>query len=315
MANFEILYDEPQEAVWFSNLHPHLRDVPLTSITEAATRQSLQAVLAYDRPDIILLDNGKPILIVEETLEVPSGHNVGQRFARLAAAAEAGVPSVYFGPYMARKHGGDTEGPRYMNLRLFSAIDNMIRITGSAVTTINWQVDANCEVLKGSAKDADMREYLSLFLDLYHRNPNQINQSIINSSLQARLRRERSAFISAKVRNSVQYESPPGSVTINSPESLASQFPLFDTSSIGSKAIVLYNVGMRYIRSDPYTGMAILYKYLYILQQNRKLVLWFPNISFKSWLSTSNTRKDKRMFIIASDAIIFSDQLCLKNHL
>ena len=53
-----------------------------------ANRLGMQDVLSYDRPDIILVDGDTPILVVEETVEVPSGHNVGQRFARIAAAAQ-----------------------------------------------------------------------------------------------------------------------------------------------------------------------------------------------------------------------------------
>jgi hypothetical protein len=315
MINFEILYDELHEARWFKSLHPHLTDVTETSITEASGRPMLQRVLAYDRPDIILLNNGIPILVVEETVEVPSGHNVGQRFARIAAAAEAGIPSVYFGPYMARKHGGETEGPRYMNLRLFGAIDNMISVTRSAVTTINWPVDANCEIMKGSAKDQDMREYMSLFLELYYKDPTSINANILNSSLQSRLVQERDAFVSSKIRNALQYDSPPNSVMFLSGADLSRNFPQINTTKLKSDSIVLYNVGMTKIRSDPYTGMGILYKYLYIVGQGRKLVLWFPYISSSTWMQTASTRKDKRLFMVAGDAIIFSDEMYLKHEL
>lgn len=315
MANFEILYDEPHEATWFRSLHADLTNVLATSITEASQRPELQAVLAYDRPDIILLDNGIPVLVVEETLEVPSGHNVGQRFARIAAAAEAGVPSVYFVPYMARKHGGVTAGPRYMNLRLFDAIDNVISATGSAVTTINWPVDANCEVLKGPPKDADMKQYIALFLHLHYTSPSTVNAQLINSHLQARLINDRNIFIAQNIKKAAQYDSPPDSVSIVSPNQLVQQFPQLNGVGLNcGNDIVLYNVGMTNIRSDPYTGMAILYRYLYI-QNGRKLVLWFPSITSQTWNATSRARKDIRLFIIACDAIIFSDRLTLKQHL
>ena len=51
------------------------------------------------------------------------------------------MPVVYFGPYVARKHGGVTEGPRYMNLRLFYALDVLARINSTAVTTIDLAID------------------------------------------------------------------------------------------------------------------------------------------------------------------------------
>lgn len=316
MANFEILYDEPHEANWFRSLHPDFEHASVSSITSASKRPELQSVLAYDRPDIILLDNGWPILVVEETVEVPSGHNVGQRFPRIAAAAEAGIPCVYFGPYMAKKHGGETAGPRYMNLRLFHAIDNMIQVTGTAVTTINWPVDANCEIMKGVTKDAGMKEYISLFLHLHYTSPANINQLIINSPLQARLNSERTQFALTQVRNASQYLEPPNSISLISSNQLAQQFPHLPANVLNApNGIVLYNVGMTQIRSDPFTGMALLYKYLYIALHGRKLILWFPAIDYQSWSAKPRSRKDIRLFTIASDAIIFKDRIALKHQL
>jgi hypothetical protein len=167
MSDFTILYDEPQEAAWFRGLHPELRNAKEEAITVAQVWPSVRNVLAYDRPDIVLLDGNEPILVVEETVEVPSGHNVGQRFARIAAAAECGVPCLYFGPYVAKKHGGKTAGPRYMNVRLFHAIDAMVRTTKTAVTTINWPVDEHCEVRRDREKDRDVRAYVAAFFDSY----------------------------------------------------------------------------------------------------------------------------------------------------
>jgi len=109
----EIYYDSLQEGTWFKSMHDDLKDARLIAINDIKSGTPVSKALEYDRPDIILADNGIPILVIERTIEVPTGHNVGQRFARLAAAAEAKIPLVYFGPYMARKHGGITSGPRY----------------------------------------------------------------------------------------------------------------------------------------------------------------------------------------------------------
>src|SRR5262249_39799342 len=149
-----IYYDDLQEGLWFQTLHPHLTSVELKPITGAvAQNAALTEVLAYDRPDVILVDDDSPILMVERTVEVPSGHNVAQRFARMAAAAQCHVPIVFFCPYAARNHGGATEAPRYMNLRLFYALDNMAELESTAIETINWPVDSHYEVVQGPAKD------------------------------------------------------------------------------------------------------------------------------------------------------------------
>src|SRR3989344_360569 len=142
----EIYYDNLQEGRWFKQLNHDFDNAKLIAINDIVSGTAVSKVLAYDRPDIILADKEKPILVIERTIEVPTGHNVGQRFARLAAAAEAKIPLVYFGPYMARKHGGETEGPRYMNLRLFYALDVLADINSTAVTAINWPVDDNYEL-------------------------------------------------------------------------------------------------------------------------------------------------------------------------
>lgn len=312
MAHFTILYDEPHEAAWFRALHPALTTAKSEAITVAQGWPSVRSVLAYDRPDIILLDGDTPVLVVEETVEVPSGHNVGQRFARLAAAAEAGVPALYFGPYVAKKHGGATAGPRYMNLRLFHALDAMERTTGAAITTINWPVDARSEVRRDQAKDADVRDYITTFMDVYGRTRDlaQLNAALLKSAIHRRMLTERDAFVQTKVRNPQQYDGPPESVELLPLGDFRKRRPDVDGVLGGKAEVVLYNVGMRYIRSDPYTGMAMLYRYLYIAEHpSRALTLWFPNITEAMWrtAAASNGRKDIRLFKIAADAVLFAD--------
>jgi hypothetical protein len=321
MPDFTVLYDEPQEAHWFRQLHPKLHGATEEPITQARHLPALSRVLAYDRPDIILLDKGLPILVVEETVEVPSGHNVGQRFARIAAAAECGVPSLYFGPYKARKHGGNTAGPRYMNVRLFHAFDAMVRATGSAVTSINWPVDADCEVRRDRGKDADVRAYMNTFMESYESDADlvSLNQTILNSSIHCRMIEERNGFVTTAIRNATQYDVPPDSVEFVSPSSLRGRFG----EEIGglrpiTREVVLYRVGMTNIRSDPYTGMAMLYHYLYVVEDaGRSLVLWFPEISVSAWRTAAknSNRKDIRMFRTAADAIAFSDGFLTKSKL
>jgi hypothetical protein len=56
--------------------------------------------------------------------------------------------------------------------------------------------------------------------------------------------------------------------------------------------------------------MAMLYRYLYIAEHPaRALTLWFPNISEAMWreAAAKSNRKDIRLFRIAADAILFSD--------
>jgi hypothetical protein len=315
-----IVYDEPQEAVWFRELHPSLRDAIEEAISVAKDWPSVQRVLAYDRPDIILLHGGAPILVIEETVEVPSGHNVGQRFARIAAAAECGVPCLYFGPYVAQKHGGETAGPRYMNVRLFMAIDAMIRTTKTAITTINWPVDQHFEVRRDRDKDRDVREYMATFFSAYEAHGlTGTNRALLASAIHKRMVSERDAFVSKSIRKPEQYDGPPPSVELLSSAEFSSRFGIHpDKLPPNASEVVLYNVGMNYIRSDPYTGMAMLYKFLYIAEHpQRCLILWFPNITCAMWRAEAGrgNRKDIKLYRISGDAILFADDLLLRSHL
>jgi len=314
MPKFKILYDEPQEADWFRGLHPSLAEAKEEAITVAQKWPSVQKVLAYDRPDIVFLDGDTPILVVEETVEVPSGHNVGQRFARIAAAAEAGVPCLYFGPYVAKKHGGATAGPRYMNVRLFHALDAMERTTGASITTINWPVDDHFEVRRDRAKDADVREYVATFLELFASEASlaAVNRALLRSRIHGRMVEERNAFVQSSIRDPNQYDGPPDSVEILPIVELRRRYKGVDSGMGDLAEVVLYKVGMNYIRSDPYTGMAMLYRYLYVAEhRSRGLVLLFPNITEAMWREAAEkgNRKDVRLFRVAADAIVFGDRL------
>jgi hypothetical protein len=311
MPDWTIYADELHEGDWFRNLHPRLADAREDEITGAVARNPLLGqVLAYDRPDVILTDASDcPVLVIERTVEVPSGHNVGQRFARLAAAGEARVPVVYFGPYAAYKHGGATSGPRYMNLRLFSALDQVAAVNNSAVTCINWPVDENYEIVRAPTKDARMRDYLDLFFAAYDdRRSVDVNEAIRSSQFESEQRSERQRFAETLKRATV-YDSPPKSVEIVT--GVATAAAMKAPALERYREVVVYRVGARYVRSDPYTGMAMLYRYLYVLGMSSKrgLMLDFPHITTELWQSAaaSRSRKDVRLFRIAADAVRFAD--------
>ena len=72
------------------------------------------------------------------------------------------------------------------------------------------------------------------------------------------------------------------------------------------------------MRSDPYTGASMLYRYLYVLENPlRALVLWFPKITEEMWrrAAANGNRKDVRLFRVAADAILFADSLVLREGL
>lgn len=316
-----IYYDGLHEGIWFQDLHPDLAGATLLPFPTAkkCPPQVAQA-LSYDRPDIILTDDDdNPILILERTTEVPSGHNVGQRFARLVGAAKMRVPSVYFGPFKAYKHGGKTAGPRYMNLRLFYAIDKLALAEDAACTIINWPVDPNCEILQTANKDDHVREYLKLFFDHYNQHGMVgINEHIKQSQYEADRKQERAHFAATQVRRPQQYNGPPPSVII-APASRIAALNGAATQTLPHADTVFYAIGMTYVRSDPYAGMALLYSYLYadaLPPRTRNIVLHFPEITIAMWRAAANgKRKDERLFKMAADGILFSDGYLAKAQL
>ena len=58
----------------------------------------IKKILYLDAPDIIVEVDSNPIFTIEESKEAGTGHNVFQRFSRLAASAENGIPSFYVYP-------------------------------------------------------------------------------------------------------------------------------------------------------------------------------------------------------------------------
>ena len=307
----DVFYDSYQEGMWFKGLHERLSDAAMYPFPPPAAQPDwLKPPLSLDRPDVVLVDHEQPILVLERTIEVPSGHNVGQRFARLVAAARSQIPAVYFGPYAAYKHGGITAGPRYMNLRLFYALERMVEIESTAVTTIRWPVDSDYEIIQTPAKDVQVKAYMSLFFQLYdeHGVPG-LNPHLMNHPYEIALEKERQKFIRDEVADAAQYEGPPDSVSIGATQELVPAAG----STLECPQTVLYKIGMNYIRADPYTGMSMLYSYLYcggIDDRTKNLVLSFPGISIETWkAATARTPNAKhiRLYRYISDGILFSD--------
>ncbi len=316
--SYEIFCDSLQEGIWFKNLHSDFRNADLRVIPNSKKEQKklgIDRVLQYDRPDIVLKDRNQVIFVLERTVEVPSGHNVGQRFGRLVAAAKERIPVVYFGPYAAYKHGGATAGPRYMNLRLFYSLHNVSKFYSTAITTINWPVDAHYEVLKTPKKDCRLREYMQLFLNYYNTYAmNGLTEYIKDSSFQRQQYKEQIDFANNEIRNPEQYNSPPDSVKIMSVSKFERDYCKLPILQKNISKIELYHVGMQNIRSDPYTGMAALYHYLYF-SNNLIQILHFPNIEFSEWLSLKPKTKTYRMYKEFCAAILFSDSLVFQEDL
>lgn len=88
-------------------------------------------ILYLDAPDLIVEINHEPIFSVEVSTEAGTGHNVFQRFARLAASVENNVPSFYIYPEAVIIKRKNTN-PRWdsINPLIFKALDDVMSIYG-----------------------------------------------------------------------------------------------------------------------------------------------------------------------------------------
>jgi hypothetical protein len=90
----------------------------------------IKQILYLDAPDIIVEMDSEPIFSVEISQEAGTGHNVFQRFARLAASVENDVPAFYIYPeaVIVRRQ----EGTRWdqLNPLIFHVLDKVMNIYG-----------------------------------------------------------------------------------------------------------------------------------------------------------------------------------------
>lgn len=89
----------------------------------------IKKILYLDAPDLIVEIDQEPIFSVEVSTEAGTGHNVFQRFARLAASVENNVPAFYIYPeaVIISRECGSTKWDR-INPLIFKALENVMSI-------------------------------------------------------------------------------------------------------------------------------------------------------------------------------------------
>lgn len=89
----------------------------------------IKRILYLDAPDIIVEYDMEPIFSIEVSTEAGTGHNVFQRFARLAASVENNVPAFYIYPeaiIVSRKDSGAKWDS--INPLIFKSLDDIMNI-------------------------------------------------------------------------------------------------------------------------------------------------------------------------------------------
>ena len=89
----------------------------------------IRKILYLDAPDLIVEKENEPIFSIEISSEAGTGHNAFQRFARISASVENGVPAFYIYPEGAiiTRRGAN---PRWdvINPAVFKALDSVMSI-------------------------------------------------------------------------------------------------------------------------------------------------------------------------------------------
>ena len=116
---FRVWYSTEGLANWLiNNTVLREKEVDIRQISESDANKPrtfhkmpthLKNILYLDAPDLIVEFDSEPVFSLEVTTEAGTGHNAFQRFARIAASVENGVPAFYIYPeasYIRRRGVG-----------------------------------------------------------------------------------------------------------------------------------------------------------------------------------------------------------------
>jgi hypothetical protein len=294
--SLRIFYDSLQEANWFQRLSPKLNSAAKVKLGErGANPPEIESLLRYDRPDIVVSVDGKPKLVIEKTSEVPTGHNVTQRFGRLANAVEEDIMIVYMLPFKARKHGKYASNC-FISARLFMALRRMQEIHGVPCLAVEWPSDQRLELIRDGSEDSEMRALVDELIS------GHFEYDGLKSV--ARIQEEMESARTERARAEPETAEPPRSVEIVETSSIVSELNRLAGASHDElpggfesrRRTLVYTMEMtpeKCRREDPYTGTQFLYDYIWCrngkMPQNKhtNLVLSVPKVSRARWLEAN----------------------------
>ena len=309
-----IYFDSDQELNWFKNLNSSFANLETKKIEgRGLNPEIIESILKYDKPDFILVKDNKPLLVLEISRETPTGHNVGQRMARLIRALEIGIPTIYFFPFDAKKHGAHASIV-HLNARLLKTFEIATRLHDTPIIAVNWLADENGELIDDSSiRDFEIKNIITNFIENDFSKDSPIFAEILNNNKNEYNRRTK-AF--------PNYLRPPGSLEIIETNKLYERYPFLDEindSLLSKQESAIYKIGYRNTtkkRQDPYTGTQFIYDYLYCRNGNRvqdkfrNLIISVQNFSKEEWLRKNpNDDTKSSNWYLTANAIICNDGL------
>lgn len=310
----EAFCDDLNEYEWFTTLENSFSTATFERIGRRGTNPDIiERLIHYDRPDVILLADGAPVLTIEKTREVPTGHNVGQRTARLVRSIELGVPAVKFVPFRARKYGVHS-GICNLNARLLMAFERMWSLHETPIIAVNWPANSHGELVEDESADTSLRLLMQGFV-------NSNFSKTCDAFLNARINQLKE--YNSRVADYRPYSKPPSSLKIAATNRVIRDLGQTLNPSEAQHLSVrqesaVYNIGMKEKsckRTDPFTGTQFVYDYLYCRNgpetsdKARNLILHFPEIRKQIWFDNIPNDPESKFsnWYLTATALCFRD--------
>tara|TARA_B100001121_G_scaffold303499_1_gene317536 strand:- start:983 stop:1939 length:957 start_codon:yes stop_codon:yes gene_type:complete len=311
---YDIYSDSLIEGDWFKSLSDQFKDAKIYKIKNRNKNiKVIEDLLIYDKIDIILLKNKKPILTLEKTREVPTGHNVGQRMARLVRSTELQIPTIYFFPFGSMKHG-EYAGICQMNARLLLAFQKIWKIHNCPIVALNWLSDENGEVIQDGTENNEISNLINILEKDSFKASNETFQ---------RLKIDNKNEYLERVKKYKSYSKKPPSVYEIRTQKFFKKFEkkLSDKAKdnlVKRNNSIVYKIELNektIPRQDPYTGMQFIYDYCYcrngksVNDKKKNLILQFPKIEKEVWLkkNPNNPNSKSSNWYLTANLLLFKD--------
>ena len=285
----------------------------------ASNPDMLQKILYLDMPDAVVTYGfpEKPVLGIEFCAEAPSGHDIFQRMARVAASANYGTAFAFIFPekkWVVRTGGGRWDNYNPLPLRTLMSISRFHKVPA---LSFFWEanqlygekaegfltVDDNYSNMP-NRKSREMQSFarfvdLSIKYVLQNKNIEDMmfepfimgREAWMWQKYSERFRKKPDLFRWSPLTSCKIIET---SKLVNIVRKKIGRKPRLPAYITERKETVIYQPGTRQFRADPYTGSLVGIDYLTcrvgetVRHRHRNLAMQFKNVKFE---------KMKRMFV------------------
>jgi hypothetical protein len=239
--------------------------------------------------------------------------------ARLIRAAEFGLPTFFFLPFDARKHG-KYSSVCTINTRLIKAMLRVGEIHDCPVLPVNWPCDDDGELVINGNENHELSKLIGATLDA--------QEGAFNDSLEAHRDLMK---VELELRESTYppYGELPKSAKIQNTKSFLDGLGFsLNSDSQGllrrDKSLV-YKIEMtpeNCKRQDPYTGMQFIYDYAWLRDgpspkdRSTNLLLHVPLVNMETWMRNNPEDYSTKScnWYLTADAIVLSDGIIRLEH-